>query len=108
MSDHLESGAPLGLCSFSHLFIADCQAEGWSGEGSQVLHRLPGTKDIYLLPVSQQICNQALQMHGGYGYLKDYAVQQYMRDSRVHQILEGKTLQRLFSCYAFPNLSQHF
>ncbi|GAB5577267.1 isobutyryl-CoA dehydrogenase [Prionailurus iriomotensis] len=34
------------------------------------------------------ICNQALQMHGGYGYLKDYAVQQYVRDSRVHQILE--------------------
>lgn len=28
-------------------------------------------------------------MHGGYGYLKDYAVQQYLRDIRVHQILEG-------------------
>lgn len=37
-----------------------------------------------------QICNQALQMHGGYGYLKDYAVQQFLRDIRVHQILEGK------------------
>ncbi|XP_063491767.1 isobutyryl-CoA dehydrogenase, mitochondrial isoform X7 [Symphalangus syndactylus] len=36
------------------------------------------------------ICNQALQMHGGYGYLKDYAVQQYVRDSRVHQILEAR------------------
>ncbi|XP_053547487.1 isobutyryl-CoA dehydrogenase, mitochondrial [Bombina bombina] len=36
-----------------------------------------------------QVCNQALQMHGGYGYLKDYAVQQYVRDIRVHQILEG-------------------
>ncbi|XP_065711621.1 isobutyryl-CoA dehydrogenase, mitochondrial isoform X1 [Patagioenas fasciata] len=35
------------------------------------------------------ICNQALQMHGGYGYLKDYAVQQFVRDVRVHQILEG-------------------
>ena len=35
------------------------------------------------------ICNQALQLHGGYGYLKDYPVQQYMRDTRVHQILEG-------------------
>ncbi|XP_022239008.1 isobutyryl-CoA dehydrogenase, mitochondrial-like isoform X2 [Limulus polyphemus] len=35
------------------------------------------------------IVNQALQMHGGYGYLKDYAVQQYLRDIRVHQILEG-------------------
>ncbi|KAK3583981.1 hypothetical protein CHS0354_033781 [Potamilus streckersoni] len=36
-----------------------------------------------------KICNQAVQIHGGYGYLKDYAVQQYMRDSRVHEILEG-------------------
>lgn len=35
------------------------------------------------------ICNDALQLHGGYGYLKDYPVQQYMRDSRVHMILEG-------------------
>ncbi|XP_077820843.1 isobutyryl-CoA dehydrogenase, mitochondrial isoform X1 [Macaca mulatta] len=41
------------------------------------------------------ICNQALQMHGGYGYLKDYAVQQYMRDSRVHQILEELLWQGL-------------
>ncbi|XP_072557229.1 isobutyryl-CoA dehydrogenase, mitochondrial isoform X3 [Paramormyrops kingsleyae] len=35
------------------------------------------------------ICNQALQMFGGYGYLKDYPVQQFVRDLRVHQILEG-------------------
>jgi isobutyryl-CoA dehydrogenase len=35
------------------------------------------------------ICNDALQIHGGYGYLKDYPVQQYMRDCRVHLILEG-------------------
>ena len=35
------------------------------------------------------ICNEALQLHGGYGYLKDYPIQQYMRDSRVHKILEG-------------------
>ena len=38
------------------------------------------------------ICNNALQLHGGYGYLKDYPVQQYMRDCRVHQILEGRAL----------------
>ena len=36
-----------------------------------------------------QVCNQALQMFGGYGYLKDYPVQQYWRDVRVHEILEG-------------------
>mgnify|MGYP006273370867 FL=1 len=35
------------------------------------------------------ICNDALQVHGGYGYLKDYPVERFLRDSRVHQILEG-------------------
>lgn len=35
------------------------------------------------------LINEALQLHGGYGYLKDYSVQQYLRDSRVHMILEG-------------------
>ncbi|KAK6018663.1 acyl-CoA dehydrogenase protein [Ostertagia ostertagi] len=36
-----------------------------------------------------EVVNQALQMFGGYGYLKDYPIQQYLRDLRVHHILEG-------------------
>jgi alkylation response protein AidB-like acyl-CoA dehydrogenase len=35
------------------------------------------------------VCNQALQIYGGYGYLKDYPLERYVRDLRVHQILEG-------------------
>ncbi|CAE7818549.1 ACAD8, partial [Symbiodinium sp. KB8] len=35
------------------------------------------------------IANTALQMHGGYGYLRDYPIERIMRDVRVHQILEG-------------------
>ena len=35
------------------------------------------------------ICNDALQLLGGYGYLRDYPVERYLRDVRVHQILEG-------------------
>ena len=35
------------------------------------------------------VCNQALQLHGGYGYIKEYPLERYVRDSRVHQILEG-------------------
>jgi alkylation response protein AidB-like acyl-CoA dehydrogenase len=35
------------------------------------------------------ICNQALQLFGGYGYLQDYPIERYLRDLRVHQILEG-------------------
>lgn len=39
--------------------------------------------------VGFQLVNQALQMHGGYGYLKDFPFERYVRDLRVHQILEG-------------------
>jgi alkylation response protein AidB-like acyl-CoA dehydrogenase len=35
------------------------------------------------------VCNAALQLHGGYGYIKEYPVERYLRDLRVHQILEG-------------------
>ncbi len=36
-----------------------------------------------------QIANDALQLHGGYGYLQDYPLERVVRDLRVHQILEG-------------------
>jgi len=36
-----------------------------------------------------EICDEALQLHGGYGYLKDTPVERYLRDLRVHRILEG-------------------
>jgi alkylation response protein AidB-like acyl-CoA dehydrogenase len=36
-----------------------------------------------------RICNEALQLHGGYGYLKDFPIERHLRDVRVHEILEG-------------------
>jgi alkylation response protein AidB-like acyl-CoA dehydrogenase len=36
-----------------------------------------------------RIANEALQLHGGYGYLKDFPAERHVRDLRVHQILEG-------------------
>lgn len=35
------------------------------------------------------VVNEALQLHGGYGYLMDYPIERFLRDVRVHQILEG-------------------
>ena len=36
-----------------------------------------------------EVANQALQLHGGYGYLRDYPLERIVRDMRVHQIVEG-------------------
>ncbi|MBM7072524.1 acyl-CoA dehydrogenase [Shewanella sp. OPT22] len=36
-----------------------------------------------------QVCDAALQIHGGYGYIREYPLERHVRDVRVHQILEG-------------------
>ena len=43
----------------------------------------------FVTDVAFNVANDALQLHGGYGYLADYGVEKIVRDLRVHQILEG-------------------
>jgi len=43
----------------------------------------------YATDIGFDVANQALQLHGGYGYLQDYPLERIVRDLRVHQILEG-------------------
>lgn len=43
----------------------------------------------YATDIGFDVVNQALQLHGGYGYLRDYPLERNLRDVRVHQILEG-------------------
>ena len=68
------------LCSMAKLFATDNCFEVITS----VL-----TVHIYFLSCLFKVVNQALQMHGGYGYLKDYPIEQFLRDIRVNQILEG-------------------
>lgn len=52
------------------------------------------------------VANDALQLHGGYGYLEDYGIEKIVRDIRVHQILEGTNeIMRLVTARAL--LSEH-
>lgn len=39
--------------------------------------------------VGFKVANDALQLHGGYGYIREYPLERHVRDNRVHQILEG-------------------
>jgi alkylation response protein AidB-like acyl-CoA dehydrogenase len=39
--------------------------------------------------VGFKVCNEALLLHGGYGYIREYPLERHVRDTRVHQILEG-------------------
>ena len=43
----------------------------------------------FVTDIGFNLVNDALQLHGGYGYLRDYPLERMLRDVRVHQILEG-------------------
>lgn len=51
---------------------------------------------LYASEISEKVCSEAIQIHGGYGFLSDYLVQKYYRDARITQIYEGTSeIQRL-------------
>ncbi len=51
---------------------------------------------LYAGDAAMRITVEAVQVHGGYGYTKDYPVERYMRDAKITQIYEGTNeIQRL-------------
>jgi alkylation response protein AidB-like acyl-CoA dehydrogenase len=51
---------------------------------------------LYASEMAERVCSQAIQIHGGYGYLEDYQVERHYRDARITQIYEGTSeIQRL-------------
>ena len=64
-------------------------------------HGRPFTKEasmckLYASEIAMQIADQAVQIHGGYGYMKEYEVERYMRDAKLLEIGEGTSeVQRM-------------
>ncbi|MCI0573631.1 MAG: acyl-CoA dehydrogenase family protein [Myxococcaceae bacterium] len=51
---------------------------------------------LFASEMSQRVCDRAIQIHGGYGYIDEFPVERYYRDARVQQIYEGTSeIQRL-------------
>jgi hypothetical protein len=51
---------------------------------------------LFASELAEEICSNAIQIHGGYGYLEDYAVERHYRDARITQIYEGTSeVQRM-------------
>lgn len=51
---------------------------------------------LFASEMAERVCSMAIQVHGGYGYLEDYAVERHYRDARITQIYEGTSeIQRM-------------
>ncbi len=78
MATNLEAARLMIYRAADAMDRADPQASMYSAMGKR-----------YATDLGFEIVNEALQLHGGYGYLKDYGMEKLVRDLRVHQILEG-------------------
>ncbi len=67
------------------LYLAACKVSAGAPDKS----RFSAMAKRLATDSGSEIVNQALQLFGGYGYLKDYPIERFWRDLRVHSILEG-------------------
>ncbi|GAA3523168.1 isobutyryl-CoA dehydrogenase [Amycolatopsis ultiminotia] len=94
-------GAPLGEAQALRFRLADMRTELeaartllWRAadaydSGDPEATALSAMAKRFCTDTGFDVANQALQLHGGYGYLAEYGIEKIVRDLRVHQILEG-------------------
>ena len=68
----------------------------WLRDSGQSFGRAAAMAKLHATEAATWITHQAIQIHGGYGYVKEYAVERYYRDARIMEIYEGTSeIQRL-------------
>lgn len=58
-------------------------------DAGEPCHREASMSKLFCSEMANFVCNEAVQIHGGYGYIKEYPVERYFRDARVTELYEG-------------------
>ncbi len=58
-------------------------------DAGEVCQRQASMAKVFCTEMANFVCNEAVQIHGGYGYIKEYPVERYFRDARVTELYEG-------------------
>jgi alkylation response protein AidB-like acyl-CoA dehydrogenase len=82
-----------------YLYTASLQDQAWTGEGDEAARDLAARVNDLLLPIVKGVGSerayeqlaQSLQTLGGSGFLQDYPIEQYIRDSKIDSLYEGTT-----------------
>jgi alkylation response protein AidB-like acyl-CoA dehydrogenase len=77
----------------SHLL---CMRAAWLKESGRVFSREASMAKLFASEAANRICNDVVQIHGGYGYTREFAAERHLRDVRVTTIYEGTSeVQRI-------------
>ena len=73
-----------------------CLKAGWLKDNNQNYDRASAMAKVYASEVAMRVTTEAVQVHGGYGFVKEYHVERLMRDAKITQIYEGTSeIQRI-------------
>ena len=68
-----------------------CLKAAWLKDRGKSFDRESAMAKLYASRVANDIAREAVQVHGGYGYVKEYHVERLMRDAKITEIYEGTT-----------------
>ena len=106
-NERKQFGKPIGAFQATQWKLADMATEleaarllvlqaAWRKEQKLPFSREASMAKLYASEAANRICGEAVQIHGGYGYIRDYPVERYYRDARVTTIYEGTSeIQRM-------------
>ncbi len=105
--DRVQFGKPIGENQAVAFKLADMHVKleaarlllykaAWLRDQGEPFTLAASTAKLFASEASNEIVNEAVQIHGGYGYIKEYPIERYYRDARVTTIYEGTSeIQRL-------------
>jgi len=98
--DHIQFGVPIAQKQIIQNYIADAKADieslrsliitaAWLAEAGQDYAQQASIAKLLGARIASRVTDRMLQVHGGYGYMKEYAIERYYRDCRALEIIEG-------------------
>jgi len=100
--EHIQFDVPIAQKQIIQTYIADAKAQiealrslithsAWLADSGQAFGQQAAIVKLFGARVAAQVSHKMLQVHGGYGYMKEYAIERYYRDCRALEIVEGTT-----------------
>ncbi len=98
--EHIQFSVPIAQKQAIQNYIADAKAQiealrslvtytAWLADSGQEFGPQAAIVKLFGSRVANEVANKMLQVHGGYGYMKEYAIERYYRDCRSLEIIEG-------------------
>jgi acyl-CoA dehydrogenase len=105
--EHTQFGVPIAQKQAIQNYVADAKVQtealrglvtytAWLADNDQPFSAQASVAKLFGARAAREVTDRMLQVHGGYGYMKEYAIERYYRDCRALEIVEGTSQLQQF------------